>query len=163
MDDPPAFRRQLLDVIPRLRRYARALTFDPAAADDLSQQALERALSHWQQFDPQREMGVWLLSAANWLRGAIHHHEADTYPRVAAQVADILLLGLAAPGQPGPVDGGGAAVVVDGADGADGIGRSADRVANPGDDTADAFLHAATELVNEQGYRARRSTASRPV
>ena len=65
MDAPPAFRRQLLDAVPRLRRYARALTFDPAAADDLSQQALERALTHWQQFDPQREMGVWLLSIAH--------------------------------------------------------------------------------------------------
>ena len=94
-----------------------------------------------------------LLSAANWLRGAIHYHEADTYPRVAAQVADILLHGLAAPGQPGPVDAAAAAVVVNGADGADGIGRSADRAANAGDDTADAFLRAATELVNEQGYR----------
>jgi RNA polymerase sigma-70 factor, ECF subfamily len=62
---PPAFRRQLLDVIPRLRRYARSLTFDTAAADDLAQQALERALLHWQQFDPQREMGVWLLSIAH--------------------------------------------------------------------------------------------------
>ena len=96
-----------------------------------------------------------LLSAANWLRGTIHHHEADTYPRVAAQVADILLHGLAAPGQPGPVDGDGAAVVVDGAnaaDGTDGTDR-ADRAANAGDDTADAFLRAATELVNEQGYR----------
>ena len=74
VDAPPAFRRQLLDVIPRLRRYARALTFDHAAADDLSQQALERALSHWQQFDPQREMGVWLLSIA-------HNAHQDTVRR----------------------------------------------------------------------------------
>jgi RNA polymerase sigma-70 factor, ECF subfamily len=65
VDAPPAFRRQLLDVIPRLRRYARTLTFDTAAADDLAQQALERALLHWRQFDPQREMGVWLLSIAH--------------------------------------------------------------------------------------------------
>ena len=65
VDASPAFRRQLLDVIPRLRRYARALTFDTATADDLTQQALERALSHWQQFDPQREIGVWLLSIAH--------------------------------------------------------------------------------------------------
>jgi RNA polymerase sigma-70 factor, ECF subfamily len=62
---PAAFRRQLLDAIPRLRRYARSLAFDAATADDLTQQALERALSHWQQFDPQREMGVWLLSIAH--------------------------------------------------------------------------------------------------
>lgn len=71
---PPAFRRQLLDALPRLRRYARALAFDAAAADDLAQQALERALSHWQQFDPRREMGVWLLSIA-------HNAHLDTLRR----------------------------------------------------------------------------------
>jgi RNA polymerase sigma-70 factor (ECF subfamily) len=62
---PSAFRRQLLEAIPRLRRYARSLTFDAAQADDLTQQALERALSHWTQFDPQREMTAWLLSIAH--------------------------------------------------------------------------------------------------
>jgi RNA polymerase sigma-70 factor (ECF subfamily) len=76
VDAPPAFRRQLLDAIPRLRRYARALTFDPASADDLSQQALERALSHWQQFDPQRDIAVWLLSIA-------HNAHQDTVRREA--------------------------------------------------------------------------------
>ena len=65
MDAPPAFRRQLLDAIPRLRRYARTLAHDAAVADDLTQQTLERALSHWRQFDPLREMGVWLLSIAH--------------------------------------------------------------------------------------------------
>lgn len=65
MDAPPAFRSQLLDAIPRLRRYARSLLFDAALADDLTQQTLERALSHWRQFDPRREMAVWLLSIAH--------------------------------------------------------------------------------------------------
>jgi RNA polymerase sigma-70 factor (ECF subfamily) len=65
VDAPTAFRRQLLDIIPRLRRYARALTFDAAAADDLSQHTLERALVHWQQFDPRRDLGVWVLSIAH--------------------------------------------------------------------------------------------------
>ena len=65
MDAPPAFRHQLLDAIPRLRRYARSLSFDGARADDLTQQVLERALTHWRQFDPRREMGVWLLSIAH--------------------------------------------------------------------------------------------------
>lgn len=65
MDAPAAFRSQLLTEIPRLRRYARALTSDAAAADDLSQQTLERALLRWRQFDPQREMRVWLLSIAH--------------------------------------------------------------------------------------------------
>ncbi len=61
-------------MIPRLRRYARALTCDATAADDLSQQTLERALSRWQQFDPQRAMDVWLLSIA-------HNAHLDTVRR----------------------------------------------------------------------------------
>lgn len=65
MDAPAPFRRRLLEAIPRLRRYARTLAFDSALADDLTQQTLERALLHWQQFDPQRDMAVWLLSIAH--------------------------------------------------------------------------------------------------
>ena len=62
---PPAFRQQLLGAIPRLRRYARSLVFDPGAADDLVQTALERALSHWHQFDQRRDILLWTLSIAH--------------------------------------------------------------------------------------------------
>lgn len=65
LDAPAAFRRRLLEALPRLRRYARTLTRDAADADDLAQAAVERALAHWAQFDPAREMGVWLLSIAH--------------------------------------------------------------------------------------------------
>ena len=51
--------------MPRLRRYARSLVFETAGADDLVQTALERALSHWHQFDQRRDMLVWLLSIAH--------------------------------------------------------------------------------------------------
>ena len=61
---PAAFRQQLLAAIPRLRRYARSLVFDPAAADDLVQTALERALTHWHQFDQRRDILVWTISIA---------------------------------------------------------------------------------------------------
>jgi RNA polymerase sigma-70 factor, ECF subfamily len=62
---PDLFRQQLLAAVPRLRRYARSLTFDSASGDDLVQTALERALSHWHQFDQRRDMLVWLLSIAH--------------------------------------------------------------------------------------------------
>ena len=65
MQAPATFRRQLLECIPRLRRYARSLVFDIGEADDLTQTALERALARWQQFDPARDMLVWLLSIAH--------------------------------------------------------------------------------------------------
>ena len=41
--------RLLEPVIPALRRYARALVRNHAAADDLVQDCLERAVSHWNQ------------------------------------------------------------------------------------------------------------------
>jgi RNA polymerase sigma-70 factor (ECF subfamily) len=65
MNAPPAFAQQLLDAIPRLRRYTRSLVFDAATADDLVQTALERALNHWRQFDPKRELVLWLLAIAH--------------------------------------------------------------------------------------------------
>ena len=65
MSAPSAFRQQLLDAIPRLRRYARSLVFDPASADDLVQGTLERALNHWRQFDPKRDLVLWLLAIAH--------------------------------------------------------------------------------------------------
>jgi RNA polymerase sigma-70 factor, ECF subfamily len=62
---PAAFREQLLGALPRLRRYARTLVFDSASADDLAQTAVERALGHWRQFDPKRDMVLWLLAIAH--------------------------------------------------------------------------------------------------
>ena len=65
MHAPTAFRQQLLGAIPRLRRYARSLVFDPSAADDLVQTALERALAHWHQFDQRRDILVWAIGIAH--------------------------------------------------------------------------------------------------
>ena len=62
---PPAFRQQLIGQIPRLRRYARTLAFEPERADDLVQATLERGLMHWHQYDQRRDIGVWLLSIAH--------------------------------------------------------------------------------------------------
>ena len=41
--------RLIEPVIPALRRYARALVRNRATADDLVQDCLERAVSHWGQ------------------------------------------------------------------------------------------------------------------
>jgi len=74
MSAPPAFRQQLLAAMPRLRRYARSLAFDVNSADDLVQSVLERALGHWRQFDPRRDIVLWLLSIA-------HNAHLDTLRR----------------------------------------------------------------------------------
>ncbi|WP_019140999.1 RNA polymerase sigma factor [Noviherbaspirillum massiliense] len=67
MDDESA---QLLACIPRLRRYARALAGDRAAADDLVQDTLERA---W------RKMGSWRRGSdmRAWLFGIMHNLYID--------------------------------------------------------------------------------------
>lgn len=62
---PDCFRDQLLAAMPRLRRYARSLIHDTGSADDLVQTTLERALSHWHQFDQRRDLLVSLLSIAH--------------------------------------------------------------------------------------------------
>ncbi len=62
---PAAFRQQLLAALPRVRRYARTLAHEPGEADDLVQNTVERALTHWHQFDQRRDIVVWLLSIAH--------------------------------------------------------------------------------------------------
>lgn len=53
--------RELLAEIPRLRRYARALTGDAARADDLVQDTLERALGKWRLWRP-GNLRAWLMT-----------------------------------------------------------------------------------------------------
>jgi RNA polymerase sigma factor (sigma-70 family) len=49
-------------LIPALRRYAYALLHDHAAADDLVQDTLERALSRWSSRRPDGELRAWLFA-----------------------------------------------------------------------------------------------------
>ncbi len=52
----------LAEHLPRLRRYARALTGERFAADDLVQDTLERALSRWSLFKRGSKLDAWLLA-----------------------------------------------------------------------------------------------------
>ena len=56
------FSSALLELLPRLRRYARMLTHDSASADDLVQDTVERAWSHHQQWQPGSDLRAWLFS-----------------------------------------------------------------------------------------------------
>lgn len=49
-------------LIPALRRYARALTQDRSAADDLVQDSLERAISRWHQRRPDGDVRAWIFT-----------------------------------------------------------------------------------------------------
>ena len=52
----------LIDHLPRLRRYARALTLDMAQADDLVQDTLERALVKLDLWRPGTDLRAWLFT-----------------------------------------------------------------------------------------------------
>lgn len=52
----------LAEQLPVLLRFARSLTRDPTAADDLVQDVLVRALERQHLFDEQRSYRTWLLS-----------------------------------------------------------------------------------------------------
>ena len=73
----------ILAEIPRLRRYARALLGDRAAADDLVQDTLERAWSRLHQWRAGSNMRAWLF-------GIMHNLRVDQLrrPRLSTQSID---------------------------------------------------------------------------
>lgn len=56
------FARLLQNEIPRLRRYARALTRDAARADDLVQSCLVRAIAKEHLWEPGTDLRAWLFT-----------------------------------------------------------------------------------------------------
>lgn len=55
-------RKAIAAELPRLRRYARALQNDPATADDLVQDCIERALTRLHLFHPGTNLRAWLFT-----------------------------------------------------------------------------------------------------
>ena len=95
-----------------------------------------------------------LLSAAHWQRAWLPRHASEDQPRLAQRHAQLLLHGLAAAGSVWPTEAELAPLGLDAVAAA--APHSTDLLLGEhqaGDPTADAFLRAATELVNEQGYR----------
>ncbi|TXH91224.1 MAG: sigma-70 family RNA polymerase sigma factor [Rhodoferax sp.] len=75
----------LVEYIPSLRRYARALTGDAWAADDLVQDTLERACSRWR---------LWLAGSnlRAWLFTVMHNLFVSQYRQRNAQRAQAQLV-----------------------------------------------------------------------
>lgn len=59
MDQLSSFEDQLSALLPRLRRFAHALSRDPADADDLAQATIERALRARDQWQPGTKLDSW--------------------------------------------------------------------------------------------------------
>jgi RNA polymerase sigma factor (sigma-70 family) len=71
---------QIEALIPRLRRYARAMTRDPVAADDLVQDCLVRALGKIHQWEQGTDLRAWLFT--------ILHNQHVSLARQAARRRD---------------------------------------------------------------------------
>ncbi|MFN3514744.1 MAG: sigma-70 family RNA polymerase sigma factor [Phenylobacterium sp.] len=56
-----AFQRQMVELLPRLRRFARVLARDPADADDLVQLTVERALARQGQWIEGTRLDSWMF------------------------------------------------------------------------------------------------------
>ena len=93
---------------------------------------------------PQRNARAHLLlSTVSWLRTCLKRYESTDYARVAVQVAELVLGGIAAPGH----------AVAAAFDAAAAAAAIAAAVGDDGGDTRAAYLRAATRLVNQHGYR----------
>ena len=83
MDSSHAFERELTELLPRLRRFAHALSRNAADADDLTQATVERALRSREQWEPGTKLDSWLYRIMRnlWIdtvraRGRKEKHEA---------------------------------------------------------------------------------------
>ncbi|UPT61147.1 MAG: RNA polymerase sigma factor [Hyphomonadaceae bacterium JAD_PAG50586_4] len=59
--DSFAFRAELVSLLPRLRRFALALTGRQDSAEDLLHSAVERALRNWGGFESGRRLDSWMF------------------------------------------------------------------------------------------------------
>lgn len=85
-------RAQVVEQLPGLRRYARALTGDAWAADDLVQDTLERACSKWRLWRAGSNLRAWLFTVmhnvyVNQVRRAVRQSAAG----VAIPIEDLAI------------------------------------------------------------------------
>lgn len=78
-----SFERLVVEQIPRLRRYARALTGDRVAADDLIQDTLARAISRRHLWIRGKRIRAWLFTIMHNL----HVNEIEKQARTPALVS----------------------------------------------------------------------------
>ena len=73
------FGEQVGTLLPRLRRFARALTRHPQDADDLVQLAVERALTRSKQWRPASSLTNWMLAIVRnaWIDETRARHRRD--------------------------------------------------------------------------------------
>jgi RNA polymerase sigma-70 factor, ECF subfamily len=77
----PDFPKHLVELIPQLRRFARALTHSQADADDLAQAAIEKALVHQASWRRGTRLDSWVYRIAqNLWRDELRAHRRRSEP-----------------------------------------------------------------------------------
>jgi RNA polymerase sigma-70 factor (ECF subfamily) len=61
----PQIEKEIISLLPRLRRFALSLTRSQAAADDLAQATLERAIANLDRWGPGTRLDSWLYRIAH--------------------------------------------------------------------------------------------------
>jgi RNA polymerase sigma-70 factor (ECF subfamily) len=93
MESSPPFEDQLAALLPRLRRFAHALSRNPADADDLTQAAIERALKSKAQWQPGTRLDSWCYRIARnlWIdtaRARSRKEKLEAPPEEAERVGE---------------------------------------------------------------------------
>jgi RNA polymerase sigma-70 factor (ECF subfamily) len=92
------FGAKAIAVIPRLRRYARALTGDAMQADDLVQDTLERALNKSHLWRPDSDLRAWMFTVMhNVFVNQVRARPPDAGNALDAEALDV-------PARSSPVD-----------------------------------------------------------
>ena len=81
-NDVAAFEEELLHLLPRLRRFARALSHHAADADDLCQATIEKALNARRQWQPGTRLDSWMyrIMRNTWIdTGRARSRAAETF------------------------------------------------------------------------------------
>jgi RNA polymerase sigma-70 factor (ECF subfamily) len=86
-NDLDGFQTDLVALLPRLRRFARALTRDADAADDLVQVAVERGLARRGQWKPDTNLASWMFTLMKnaWIDEARARRRRSAMQRPAAE------------------------------------------------------------------------------
>jgi len=92
--DKHSFREELVNLIPRLRRYAYSLTGSTPDGDDLVQTALVRSMSREDQFRGENGLQGWIFSV---LRSCWHNEVRSRRVRVGNGIVDAESLNDASP------------------------------------------------------------------
>jgi len=68
----PGIEKEIIALLPRLRRFALALTRSPSSADDLVQATVERAIGNLDKWQPGTRLDSWMFRIAhNLYRNAV--------------------------------------------------------------------------------------------